>query len=96
MPRAGRLQHESTDQRETMRPITFVLAAAFCFATAASAQSERKAEYLKEDPPAGTLPYRKVVYVDDGSCPAGEVKEITGGSQDKSIPRMVRCVKRPR
>jgi uncharacterized protein DUF6719 len=41
------------------------------------------------------VPYRKIVYVDDGTCPQGEVKEITGGSQAKSVPRKVRCVKRP-
>ena len=52
-------------------------------------------EVLKEEPPKNSLPYGKVVYVDDGSCPAGEIKEITGGSQEKGIPRKVRCVKRP-
>jgi hypothetical protein len=52
-------------------------------------------EYLKEVPPSGQLRYREVVYVDDGTCPRGEVKEITGGNRDKSIPRKVRCVKRP-
>ena len=53
-------------------------------------------EYLKQDPPKGSLPYGKIAYVDDGSCPAGEVKEVTGGSDQKSVPRAVRCVKRPR
>ena len=52
-------------------------------------------EVLKEEPPKNSLPRGKVVYVDDGTCPAGEIKEITGGSQEKAIPRKVRCVKRP-
>ena len=52
-------------------------------------------EILKEVPPPGTLPYMKIVYVDDGTCPAGEVKEITGGDQRRGIARQVRCVKRP-
>lgn len=52
-------------------------------------------EVLKEEPPKNSLPRGKVVYVDDGTCPAGEIKEITGGSQEKGIPRKVRCVKRP-
>lgn len=52
-------------------------------------------EYLKQDPPLGTLPYGQIVYVDDGTCPAGEVKELTAGNRQKSIPRSVRCVKRP-
>ena len=53
------------------------------------------AEILKEEPPKYSLPRGKVVYVDDGSCPAGEIKEITGGSRDKGVPRQVRCIKRP-
>jgi hypothetical protein len=52
-------------------------------------------EYLKEEPPKGTIPYGQIVYVDDGTCPSGEIKEITGGSLRRSIPRKVRCVKRP-
>lgn len=52
-------------------------------------------DVLKEEPPKGSLPRGKVVYVDDGVCPIGEVKEIIGGSEVKGIPRKVRCVKRP-
>ena len=52
-------------------------------------------EYRKEEPPKGALPYGQIVYVDDGTCPVGEVKEITGGSLQEGIPRKVRCVKRP-
>jgi hypothetical protein len=75
------------------QPLAF--AATWAFAVLLPCQSLANVEYLKEDPPKGTLPYRKVVYVDDGSCPKGEVKEITGGSQEKSVPRTVRCIKRP-
>lgn len=50
---------------------------------------------LKEVPRDGDVPYGKVVLVDDGTCPKGEVKEITGGSREKAIPRKTRCVKRP-
>ncbi|HEX9686800.1 MAG TPA: DUF6719 family protein [Burkholderiales bacterium] len=53
-------------------------------------------EVLRKEPPAGEVRYGKIVYVDDGACPRGEVKEITGGNRDKSIPRKVRCVKRPK
>jgi hypothetical protein len=72
-----------------------VITAVLCFAASSLARGEQKIEYLKEEPPTGSLPHRKIVYVDDGTCPKGEVKEITGGSQAKSIPRKVRCVKRP-
>jgi hypothetical protein len=57
--------------------------------------SQAKTEYLKEAPKDGEIPYGKVVYVDDGTCPKGEIKEVTGGSREKSIPRKSRCVKRP-
>ena len=50
---------------------------------------------LKQMPKPGEIPHGKVVYVDDGKCPKGEVKEVTGGRDLKQIPRKVRCVKRP-
>jgi hypothetical protein len=50
---------------------------------------------LKEVPKEGDIPYGKVILVDDGTCPKGEVKEVTGGSRAKAIPRKTRCVKRP-
>jgi hypothetical protein len=74
--------------------VSAVVAAACTLSSPVWAQSARKGEYLKEAPPSGALPRGKVVYVDDGACPKGEVKEITGGSESKSIPRAVRCVKR--
>jgi hypothetical protein len=77
-----------------MNRTALLVAAGLTFAGSALAQGDRKVEYLKEEPPAGSVPYRKVVYVDDGTCPQGQVKEITGGSQEKSIPRKVRCVQR--
>jgi len=78
-----------------MKMHTLVFAAFLVFAVSLPCQAQAKVEYLKQEPPKGALPYRKVVYVDDGSCPKGEVKEITGGSEDRAIPRAVRCVKRP-
>jgi hypothetical protein len=78
-----------------MRLHPVVFAATLGFLVSTPSQSQTKIEYLKEEPPGGSVPYRKVVYVDDGTCPRGEVKEITGGSKGKSIPRTVRCVKRP-
>ena len=50
---------------------------------------------VKEAPKEGDIPYGKDVLVDDGTCPKGEVKEVTGGSSAKAIPRKTRCVKRP-
>jgi len=50
---------------------------------------------LKTVPKDGDVPYRAVVLVDDGTCPRGQIKEITGGSREKGVPRKVRCVPRP-
>ena len=69
---------------------------AVALALGAAARAQAKTEMLKEEPPKGSLPFGKIVYVDDRSCPKGEVKEIVGGNQERSIPRRVRCVKRPR
>jgi hypothetical protein len=50
---------------------------------------------LSAEPAAGALKAGKRVLVDDGSCPAGEIKEVTGGT-DKEAPgsRSRRCIKR--
>lgn len=50
---------------------------------------------LTQMPEEGELSYGVTVYVDDRKCPKGEIKEVTGGSRDKNIPRQVRCVPRP-
>lgn len=52
-------------------------------------------EVLKEMPAKGSVRQGDVVYVDDGRCPAGEVKKITGGNQKTGVGRQVECVKRP-
>jgi hypothetical protein len=49
----------------------------------------------KEAPKEGEIRYGRIVYVHDGTCPQGEIKEIRGGSREKNIPRQVRCVKHP-
>jgi len=50
---------------------------------------------LKEMPAKGVLRLGEVIYVDDGKCPVGEVKKITGGNQKTGVGRQVECVKRP-
>jgi hypothetical protein len=78
-----------------MKNATLFFLAAAVAATSSFAQTGAKIEFLKEEPTAGSVPYRKVVHVDDGSYATGQVKEITGGNRALSIPRGVRCVKRP-
>jgi hypothetical protein len=56
---------------------------------------------LRQEPPPGTLAAGARVYVNDGKCPKGQIKEITGGSNigrggeiiKSGSPRQRRCVK---
>lgn len=64
-------------------PILFVLGLAGCQST------------LKQEPGSGTLPFGKKVLVDDGSCPQGQIKQITGGNGAK-IPRVRECIPTPK
>jgi hypothetical protein len=57
--------------------------------------AESHAAESKDKPKTGDLPFGQVVLVDDDTCPKGEIKEITGGSQEKGVRRSVRCIKRP-
>ncbi|MEL6235494.1 MAG: DUF6719 family protein [Pseudomonadota bacterium] len=66
------------------------LLAGACLAIAACAPT-----ILTEDPKPGEIPHNETVLVDDGSCPPGQVKELTGGNQNLDIPRKERCVPRP-
>ena len=50
------------------------------------------AEPLKIEPGAGSLSSGSVVYVDDGKCPAGQVKKVIGGSTSQSISRSRSCI----
>jgi Family of unknown function (DUF6719) len=49
---------------------------------------------LKREPAPRELRSGKRVLVDDGSCPKGQIKQVTGGSRDKGIRRSRRCVAR--
>jgi hypothetical protein len=38
------------------------------------------------------LPFGHVVYVNDGSCGPGRIKQVTGGSVPRNAPRTYRCI----
>ena len=68
-----------------------VLAVGACTVGTAFAQT------LKREPPMGALKEGQRVLVDDGSCPAGQIKEVTGGNHlkaggTKQIERSRRCI----
>ena len=47
---------------------------------------------LKKEPGKGKIATGARVLVDDGSCPKGQIKEVTGGSGDTGRTR--RCIAR--
>lgn len=54
---------------------------------------------LKQEPAMGALREGQVVLVDDGSCPAGQIKRVVGGNHTKvggtkQIVRQSSCVAR--
>ncbi|RYY92147.1 MAG: hypothetical protein EOO24_29720 [Comamonadaceae bacterium] len=73
----------------------FIAAAMAAFVWSAAPTVSAAPSVLKEEPAKGVLRVGEVVYVDDGSCPAGELKKIVGGSQQAGRRRQAECVKRP-
>jgi hypothetical protein len=76
-----------------LRFSTFVLGV---FVTATSALA---ANIVKSEPPMGALKEGQVVLVDDGSCPAGQIKKVVGGNHVKAggwknIERERSCIPR--
>jgi hypothetical protein len=63
-----------------------LVTAALLISTAAQSQ------VLKNEPT--DLPTGKRVLVDDGTCPAGQIKEVIGGSRTAHIARSTRCIPR--
>ena len=73
--------------------------AAICAVAVAMVAGQARAEVLKKEPPMGALREGQVVLVDDGSCPSGQIKEVTGGNHVaaggfKHIVRTRRCIAR--
>ena len=53
---------------------------------------------LKQEPARGELRQGEVVLVDDGTCPKGEIKQVTGGGNvrgDFGSNRQRRCIPGP-
>jgi hypothetical protein len=49
---------------------------------------------VSKEPPSGHLRYGERLLVDDGSCPAGQIKELIGGKSASGVKRLRRCIKR--
>jgi hypothetical protein len=48
---------------------------------------------LDREPGSGHISQFQVVYVNDGSCPEGEIREVTGGNLLRGVERARRCIK---
>jgi hypothetical protein len=77
-----------------MNRLRNLLGAAALFAALAQPPARAQVNVLKHEPAPGTVATAAVVYVDDGTCARGEIKEITGGNFRQNIPRKIRCVSR--
>jgi hypothetical protein len=80
------------------RHVSAVIVALAC-AISSPAEAQR---ILKSEPQPGSLAEREIVLVDDGTCPADQIKEVTGGSNHKAsggrqigTPRTTKCIPRP-
>jgi hypothetical protein len=69
--------------------IAAATAAAALWLTAAAATTT-----VSKEPPSGGLRYGQRLLVDDGSCPAGQIKELTGGKSANGVTRLRRCIHR--
>jgi hypothetical protein len=61
--------------------------------------SSALATTVKQEPPMGAMREGQVLLVDDGSCPAGQIKRVVGGNHTKvggtkQIVRTSSCVPR--
>lgn len=77
-----------------IRPPGFI----FCVLVIGSVGSASAAP-LKQEPAMGALREGQVVMVDDGSCPAGQIKRVVGGNHTKvggtkQVIRQSSCVPR--
>jgi hypothetical protein len=80
----------------TQRLLRLILAIGFACVVAEVAV----AQYLKSEPPLGSLKPGQRVLVDDGKCPKGKIKEVIGGDHVKvggksQVKRIRRCIPRP-
>jgi peptidoglycan hydrolase-like protein with peptidoglycan-binding domain len=50
---------------------------------------------VASEPGPGNLAHGQTALVDDSTCPAGQIKEVTGGSNRLGIPRTKKCISRP-
>jgi hypothetical protein len=72
-----------------------VCAALFGAALLIGAATPARAQYIGREQDIGSLRLGQRVLVDDGTCPAGQVKEVSGAKMTSSgVARAAKCVPR--
>lgn len=58
--------------------------------------SPASAVTMNSEPPPGMLGPGQVILVDDGTCGAGRIKQVTGGNNrgEGTTPRTRKCIKK--
>ena len=81
----------SGDRQALRSAAAIVLGLALTAAGAVAAQT-----IVKQEPPSGALRRGTTILVDDGTCPPGQIKEVTAGAGQGqgSTRRSRRCVPR--
>jgi hypothetical protein len=96
--RAASIRRDANGRRFAMCRIVFL-----AFAVLVLAPVSAGAQVLKKEPAPGQLANGERVLVDDGTCPAGQIKEVVGGSglgkdgrrvSGGSAQRTRRCIKK--
>lgn len=77
-----------------LKPLSRVLGVVWVLSAVGEASG---ATIVKKEPPMGALREGETVLVDDGSCPAGQIKEVIGGNHvsvggTKHIVRTRKCI----
>jgi hypothetical protein len=84
----------SSDSAPTERKNRVLLAMVLAAAAALWASAALATTIVKQEPPEGGLRYGQRLLVDDGSCPAGQIKELVGGKSSSGVKRLRRCIHR--
>ena len=85
------------DQPKDCKSISDTAERLKCFDAQSSgtAQETPLLQILKIEPAVGQLPTGAKVLIDDGSCPAGKIKQVVGGNTTIGQARLRSCVPRP-
>ncbi len=70
------------------------LAAVLLLMSASAADAQQRRIILKKEPREGSIRAGRSVLVDDGTCPVGQIKQVTFGRQPDGSRRKRVCVER--